>query len=261
MDTTFFNKYNVFMEEKIIELANAIKKAKKIVFFGGAGVSTESGIRDFRSKEGLYNLKSKYGVNYETILSHTYYEYNKEIFFKFYREFMINKEAKPNFAHIFLAKLENEYHKNIKIITQNIDNLHQEAGSKNVIELHGSIMRNYCEKCARFYSLEDILKMDNIPICPKCGGYIKPDVVLYEEGLDTNVITKALICLQEADLLIIGGTSLNVYPASSFISYFFGDNIFLINKEKLNINRKIKEEINLPIGETFKKVDEILSKE
>ena len=261
MDTTFFNKYNVFMEEKIIELANAIKKAKKIVFFGGAGVSTESGIRDFRSKEGLYNLKSKYGVNYETILSHTYYEYNKEIFFKFYREFMINKEAKPNFAHIFLAKLENEYHKNIKIITQNIDNLHQEAGSKNVIELHGSIMRNYCEKCARFYSLEDILKMDNIPICPKCGGYIKPDVVLYGEGLDTNVITKALICLQEADLLIIGGTSLNVYPASSFISYFFGDNIFLINKEKLNINRKIKEEINLPIGETFKKVDEILSKE
>ena len=261
MDTTFFNKYNVFMEEKIIELANAIKKAKKIVFFGGAGVSTESGIRDFRSKEGLYNLKSKYGVNYETILSHTYYEYNKEIFFKFYREFMINKEAKPIFAHIFLAKLENEYHKNIKIITQNIDNLHQEAGSKNVIELHGSIMRNYCEKCARFYSLEDILKMDNIPICPKCGGYIKPDVVLYEEGLDTNVITKALISLQEADLLIIGGTSLNVYPASSFISYFFGDNIFLINKEKLNINRKIKEEINLPIGETFKKVDEILSKE
>ena len=261
MDTTFFNKYNVFMEEKIIELANAIKKVKKIVFFGGAGVSTESGIRDFRSKEGLYNLKSKYGVNYETILSHTYYEYNKEIFFKFYREFMINKEAKPNFAHIFLAKLENEHHKNIKIITQNIDNLHQEAGSKNVIELHGSIMRNYCEKCARFYSLEDVLKMDNIPICPKCGGYIKPDVVLYEEGLDTNVITKALISLQEADLLIIGGTSLNVYPASSFISYFFGDNIFLINKEKLNINRKIKEEINLPIGETFKKVDEILSKE
>ncbi len=261
MDTTFFNKYNVFMEEKIIELANAIKKAKKIVFFGGAGVSTESGIRDFRSKVGLYNLKSKYGVNHETILSHTYYEYNKEIFFKFYREFMINKEAKPNFAHIFLAKLENEYHKNIKIITQNIDNLHQEAGSKNVIELHGSIMRNYCEKCARFYSLEDILKMDNIPICPKCGGYIKPDVVLYGEGLDTNVITKALISLQEADLLIIGGTSLNVYPASSFISYFFGDNIFLINKEKLNINRKIKEEINLPIGETFKKVDEILSKE
>ena len=261
MDTTFFNKYNVFMEEKIIELANAIKKAKKIVFFGGAGVSTESGIRDFRSKVGLYNLKSKYGVNHETILSHTYYEYNKEIFFKFYREFMINKEAKPNFAHIFLAKLENEYHKNIKIITQNIDNLHQEAGSKNVIELHGSIMRNYCEKCARFYSLEDILKMDNIPICPKCGGYIKPDVVLYGEGLDTNVITKALISLQEADLLIIGGTSLNVYPASSFISYFFGDNIFLINKEKLNINKKIKEEINLPIGETFKKVDEILSKE
>ena len=246
-------------DEKIIKLEKAIKNAKNIVFFGGAGVSTESGIKDFRSKDGLYNLKSKYGVNYETILSHSYYEYNKDIFFKFYREFMINKEAKPNFAHLFLAKLENEYHKNITIITQNIDNLHQEAGSKKVIELHGSIMRNYCEKCAKFYTLDEILKMDNIPICPKCGGFIKPDVVLYEEGLDTNTITKALIALQEADLLIIGGTSLNVYPASSFISYFFGDNIFLINKEKLYISREIKEEINLPIGETFKKVDELLS--
>lgn len=247
------------MDETILKLAKAIKSAKNIVFFGGAGVSTESGIKDFRSKDGLYNLKSKYGVNYETILSHTYYEYNKDIFFKFYREFMINKEAKPNFAHIFLAKLENEYHKNITIITQNIDNLHQVAGSKNVIELHGSIMRNYCEKCAHFYTLEDILKMDNIPLCRKCGGYIKPDVVLYEEGLNSNVITKALISLQEANLLIIGGTSLNVYPASSFISYFYGDNIFVINKEKLNINRKIEGEINYPIGETFKKIDEILT--
>lgn len=247
------------MDETILKLAKAIKSAKNILFFGGAGVSTESGIKDFRSKDGLYNLKSKYGVNYETILSHTYYEYNKDIFFKFYREFMINKEAKPNFAHIFLAKLENEYHKNITIITQNIDNLHQVAGSKNVIELHGSIMRNYCEKCAHFYTLEDILKMDNIPLCPKCGGYIKPDVVLYEEGLNSNVITKALISLQEANLLIIGGTSLNVYPASSFISYFYGDNIFVINKEKLNINRKIEGEINYPIGETFKKIDEILT--
>ena len=247
------------MDETILKLAKAIKSAKNIVFFGGAGVSTESGIKDFRSKDGLYNLKSKYGVNYETILSHTYYEYNKDIFFKFYREFMINKEAKPNFAHIFLAKLENEYHKNITIITQNIDNLHQVAGSKNVIELHGSIMRNYCEKCAHFYTLKDILKMDNIPLCRKCGGYIKPDVVLYEEGLNSNVITKALISLQEANLLIISGTSLNVYPASSFISYFYGDNIFVINKEKLNINRKIEGEINYPIGETFKKIDEILT--
>ncbi len=245
------------MDEKIIKLKNSIKNAKEIVFFGGAGVSTESGIKDFRSKDGLYNLKSKYGVAYETILSHTYYEYNRDIFFKFYREFMINTEAKPNFAHKFLAKLENEYHKKVTIITQNIDDLHQEAGSKNVIELHGSIKRNYCENCARLYSLEDILKMDNIPTCPHCGGTIKPDVVLYEEGLDTNVITKALIALQSADLLIIGGTSLNVYPASSFINYFFGDNIFVINKEKLGINRDIKEEINLPIGETFKLVDEI----
>lgn len=248
------------MEENIIKITKALKEASKIVFFGGAGVSTESGIKDFRSKDGLYNLKSKYGVNYETILSHSYYEYNKDIFFKFYREFMINNEAKPNFAHIFLAKLENEYHKDITIITQNIDNLHQEAGSKNVIELHGSIMRNYCEKCGRFYSLSDILKMDNIPLCPICGGYIKPDVVLYEEPLNNNIITKALISLEEADLLIIGGTSLNVYPASSFISYFFGDNIFVINKEELNINRKIKGVIYLPIGETFKMVDNVYSK-
>ena len=248
------------MEENIIKLTKALKEASKIVFFGGAGVSTESGIKDFRSKDGLYNLKSKYGVNYETILSHSYYEYNKDIFFKFYREFMINNEAKPNFAHIFLAKLENEYHKDITIITQNIDNLHQEAESKNVIELHGSIMRNYCEKCGRFYSLSDILKMDNIPLCPICGGYIKPDVVLYEEPLNNNIITKALISLEEADLLIIGGTSLNVYPASSFISYFFGDNIFVINKEELNINRKIKGVIYLPIGETFKMVDNVYSK-
>ncbi len=247
------------MEDEILSLAKAIKETNKVVFFGGAGVSTESGIRDFRSKEGLYNLKSKFNVNYETILSHSYYEYHKETFFKFYKEFMINKEAKPNFAHLFLAKLENQYHKNITIITQNIDNLHQEAGSKNVIELHGSIMRNYCEKCAKFYSLDDILKIDNVPKCKICNGDIKPDVVLYEEALLETTITKALIALSEADLLIIGGTSLNVYPASSFISYFFGDNIYLINKEKLNISREIKKEIIAPIGETFKKVDQIYS--
>ncbi len=242
--------------EKIKELTELIKEAKHIVFFGGAGVSTESGILDFRSEKGLYNLKSKYGVPYEVILSHSYFVNNTETFFKFYREFMINKDAKPNFAHKFLANLEKE--KDLTIITQNIDGLHQMAGSKKVIELHGSIHRNYCTHCMRFYSLEDILKMDNVPICTVCKNVIKPDVVLYEEPLDENVITKTMIALESADLLIVAGTSLNVYPAASFINYFFGDNIVLINNIHVPINRIIKLEINNKVGEVFKKVQDIL---
>ena len=238
--------YNFFMDE-IKELQDLINNAKKIVFFGGAGVSTESGIPDFRSEKGLYKLKSKYGVPYETILSHDYYENNTLTFFKFYREFMINTTAEPNQAHKYLAKLEKR--KDLWIITQNIDGLHQLAGSKNVIELHGSIHRNYCEKCMKLYSLDEILNKDIIPKCDKCGGIIKPDVVLYQEPLDERVITKAIIKIQEADLLIVAGTSLNVYPAAGLINYFFGDNIVLINKDKLNITKKIKLQINKPIGE------------
>lgn len=245
------------MEELIKELAEAIKKSKNIAIFSGAGMSTESGIKDFRSKDGLYNLKSKYGVPYEVILSHSYYEYHSETFFKFYREFMIKDDVKPNFGHLFLSELENKYHKNVTIITQNIDGLHQEAGSKNVIELHGSIHRNYCENCAKFYSLEDIKNMDNVPTC-SCGGIIKPDVVLYEEGLLESNITKTMITLNNADLLLILGTSLNVYPAASFISYFYGDNIFIINKEKLNISKSIKGQINDSIGKVFKEIDDYL---
>lgn len=240
--------YNFFMDE-IKELQDLINNAKKIVFFGGAGVSTESGIPDFRSEKGLYKLKSKYGVPYETILSHDYYENNTLTFFKFYREFMINTTAQPNQAHKYLAKLEKR--KDLWIITQNIDGLHQLAGSKNVIELHGSIHRNYCEKCMKLYSLDEILNKDIIPKCDKCGGIIKPDVVLYQEPLDERVITKAIIKIQEADLLIVAGTSLNVYPAAGLINYFFGDNIVLINKDKLNITKKIKLQINKPIGELF----------
>ena len=240
--------YNFFMDE-IKQLQDLINNAKKIVFFGGAGVSTESGIPDFRSEKGLYKLKSKYGVPYETILSHDYYENNTLTFFKFYREFMINTTAQPNQAHKYLAKLEKR--KDLWIITQNIDGLHQLAGSKNVIELHGSIHRNYCEKCMKLYSLDEILKKDIIPKCDKCGGIIKPDVVLYQEPLDERVITKAIIKIQEADLLIVAGTSLNVYPAAGLINYFFGDNIVLINKDKLNITKKIKLQINKPIGELF----------
>lgn len=225
------------LDEKVNILYELIKNAQHIVFFGGAGVSTASGIKDFRSKEGLYNLESKYGVPYEIILSHSYYENNQETFFKFYKEFMINKKAKPNIVHNFLSWLEKK--KNLTIITQNIDNLHQLAGSKNVIELHGSINRNYCERCATFYNLDDILKIKSIiPVCPKCGGAIKPNVVLYEEPLNQNIIAKAVIAIQKADLLIVAGTSLQVYPAAGLINYFFGDKIVLINKEHLNVNKK-----------------------
>jgi NAD-dependent protein deacetylases, SIR2 family len=243
------------MDQKIIELKKLIDDAKSIVFFGGAGVSTESGIPDFRSQDGLYKLKSKWDKPYEIMLSHEYFEEETDNFYKFYREFMINKDAKPNYAHIFLANLEKK--KDLTIITQNIDGLHQMAGSKNVIELHGSIHRNYCTGCQTLYSLDDILKIDNVPHCPKCGGIIKPDVVLYNEGLDEMTITRALIALQKADLLIVAGTSLKVYPAAGLINYFFGDNIVLINKTNLPLDRKVKLVINDKIGDVFKKVDEI----
>lgn len=233
-------------------LQSLIDKAEHIVFFGGAGVSTESGIKDFRSEDGLYRLKSKYGVPYETILSHTYYREHTDTFFKFYHEFMINLTALPNPAHHYLAKLEKR--KNLTIITQNIDGLHQKAGSLNVIELHGSIMRNHCERCHEFYSLEDIMQLGTTPRCPHCGGVIKPDVVLYEEGLDYNDIENALRAMQKADLLIIAGTSLSVYPASGFISYFPSDNIVVINKSHTPISRPIKLEINKPVGEVFAKL-------
>lgn len=240
------------MNKKLEQFKTLIANAKNIVFFGGAGVSTESGIPDFRSKTGLYNLKSKYGVPYEVILSHSYYESHTETFFKFYKEFMINKSAKPNYAHKFLADLEKT--KNVTIITQNIDGLHQIAGSKNVIELHGSIHRNFCEKCAKLYNLDEFLKLGDVPRCLICNGIVKPDVVLYEEPLNELTLTKAMIALQEADLLIVAGTSLKVYPAAGLISYFYGKNIVVINKEKLTINREIKLQINDSIAKVFEEI-------
>lgn len=240
------------MNKKFEQFKTLIANAKNIVFFGGAGVSTESGIPDFRSKTGLYNLKSKYGVPYEVILSHSYYESHTETFFKFYKEFMINKSAKPNYAHKYLADLEKT--KNVTIITQNIDGLHQIAGSKNVIELHGSIHRNFCEKCAKLYNLDEFLKLGDVPRCPICNGIVKPDVVLYEEPLNELTLTKAMIALQEADLLIVAGTSLKVYPAAGLISYFYGKNIVVINKEKLTINREIKLQINDSIAKVFEEI-------
>lgn len=239
-------------EEEIKELQALIDKANRIVFFGGAGVSTESGIKDFRSEDGLYALKSKYGVPYEVILSHTYYKEHTDTFFRFYREFMLVTTAKPNPAHLYLAKLEQR--KNLTIITQNIDGLHQKAGSKKVLELHGSIQRNHCERCEQFYSLEDILMQSGTPRCEKCGGVIKPDVVLYEEPLDWNTVNQTISEMEKADLLIIAGTSLAVYPAAAYIDYFNGDNIVVINKTPAPIRRKIKLEINAPVGEIFSKL-------
>ena len=241
------------MDIEIERLQHLIDVSNNIVFFGGAGVSTESGIKDFRSEDGLYKLKSKYGRPYEEMLSHTYFMTHTETFYEFYREFMINTSAKPNAAHKYLAKLETR--KKLTIITQNIDGLHQLAGSKNVVELHGSIHRNFCMNCHRAYTLEDILKMDNVPICPHCGGVIKPDVVLYEEPLDQNSLEWAVDAIYNADLIIVAGTSLSVYPASGLIRYFRGKYIVVINKQHLLIDQGATLEINKPVGEVFSQLN------
>ena len=217
--------------EKLQEL---IDSSNKIVFFGGAGVSTESGIPDFRSVDGLYHQKFKYPP--ETMLSHSFYVSHKDEFYEFYREKLLLKvvgtpkepKAEPNAAHKFLAELE-KAGKLSAVVTQNIDGLHQAAGSKNVYELHGSVLRNYCQKCGKLYSAEDIFNSNGVPKC-SCGGDIKPDVVLYEEGLDQRTIEGAVNAISQADVLIIGGTSLVVYPAAGLIDYFRGDSLVLINK-------------------------------
>ena len=237
------------MKPEVEKLAKLIEESQNIVFFGGAGVSTESGIKDFRSKDGLYNLQSKYGRPYEEMLSHTYFMNHTETFYKFYREFMISTTAKPNQAHLYLAELEKR--KNLTVITQNIDGLHQMAGSQNVLELHGSVHRNYCMNCYRKYGLDIVLNTDGIPKCPHCGGTIKPDVVLYEEGLDDNVINAALMAIRNADLMIIAGTSLRVYPAAGMIRYFRGRHLVVINKEPLYLGNSVELEINSPVGEVF----------
>ena len=237
------------MNIEIERLSHLIDISENIVFFGGAGVSTESGIKDFRSKDGLYKLHSKYGVPYEVMLSHTYFMNHTKTFYDFYREFMINKTAKPNKAHLYLAELEKRKH--LTVITQNIDGLHQLAGSKNVIELHGSIHRNYCMDCHEFYNLDTISDSSGVPTCKRCGGVIKPDVVLYEEPLDGDVINNALYAISTADLIIVAGTSLSVYPASGLIRYFRGKYIVVINKDHLDINNGVTLEINRPVGEVF----------
>lgn len=212
--------------EKINELRKIVEESDNIVFFGGAGVSTESGIPDFRSVDGLYNQKYKYPP--ETIISHSFYLRNPEEFYRFYKDKMIFVDAKPNKAHLKLAELEREG-KLKAVITQNIDGLHQMAGSKNVIELHGSVHRNYCERCHAFYNLDYIVNSDGVPKCEKCGGTVKPDVVLYEEALNDENMSNALRYISEADTLIIGGTSLVVYPAAGLIRYFRGRKLVVIN--------------------------------
>ncbi len=214
------------MDDKIRQLKDWIKESSYIVFFGGAGVSTESGIPDFRSVDGLYNQKYDYPP--ETILSHSFFMRKPEEFYRFYRDKMLLEGAKPNRAHKALAKMEAEG-KLKAVITQNIDGLHQAAGSKEVLELHGTTLKNHCMKCGKFYSADDIRPMALLPRC-ECGGIIKPDVVLYEEGLDGDCINRAVTHISRADMLIIGGTSLVVYPAAGFVDYYRGNKLVLINK-------------------------------
>lgn len=211
--------------EEIEELRGMIKNSDKIVFFGGAGVSTESGIPDFRSVDGLYNQQWDYPP--ETILSHSFFMKKTEEFYRFYRAKMLCPNAEPNAAHLKLAQLEREG-KLTAVVTQNIDGLHQAAGSKKVYELHGSVLRNYCMKCGKFHSVEFIINSTGVPTC-ECGGVVKPDVVLYEEGLDDSVVNGAVNAIAEADTLIIAGTSLNVYPAAGLVRYFRGNDLVIIN--------------------------------
>lgn len=233
------------------QLQNVIDNSKRIVFFGGAGVSTESGIPDFRSVDGLYNQKYDYPP--EQILSHTFFMHNTEEFYRFYRDKMLCLDKKPNKAHLKLAELERAG-KLTAVVTQNIDGLHQAAGSKKVYELHGSVLRNYCMKCGKFYTAEQIKNSKGIPKC-ECGGVIKPDVVLYEEGLDDSTVSGALSAIQTADTLIIAGTSLTVYPAAGFISYFKGDNIVLINRDETPFDRKADLVFHEKVGELLGQIN------
>ena len=249
------------MTESIKELAKILKESQNIVFFGGAGVSTESNIPDFRSSNGLWNEKLKINFTPEQLVSHTFYMKYPEDFFEFYKDKLIYPEAEPNKAHIALAKLE-EMGKLKAIVTQNIDGLHQAAGSKNVFELHGSTLRNYCENCGEFYGIdyiyENTMSDGDVPKCAKCGGPIKPDVVLYEEGLDDDTVRGAITAIRNADMLIIGGTSLVVYPAAGLINYFSGKNLVLINKSETSADRRADLVIHDSIGMVLKKALELL---
>lgn len=238
------------MEQKLVELVRIIKNSDNIVFFGGAGISTSSGIPDFRSSTGLYSKKLNRNFTPEQAVSHSFFIQYTEEFFDFYKRNLVYPDAKPNDCHKALAKLE-EMRKLKAVVTQNIDGLHQAAGSKNVYELHGSVLRNYCTKCMEFYDADYILQSEGVPICEKCGGIVKPDVVLYEEGLDDNIISGAIKAISEADTLIIGGTSLVVYPAAGLINYFHGKNLVLINKSQTAADKKAGLVINDDIAKVM----------
>ena len=240
-------------EQEIGALQEIIDESKSIVFFGGAGVSTESGIPDFRSEDGLYH--EKYSYPPERIISHSFFLTNPEVFYRFYKEKMLCLDAEPNAAHRKLAELE-QAGKLKAVVTQNIDGLHQKAGSKIVYELHGSIYRNYCLRCHKFYPAEFIKEAEGIPYC-SCGGVIKPDVVLYEESLDGKTIEDAVTAIAHADTLIIGGTSLVVYPAAGFIDYFRGKHLVLINKAETGRAVRAELSIQAPIGEILAEINKM----
>ncbi|MGN0474438.1 MAG: NAD-dependent protein deacylase [Acutalibacteraceae bacterium] len=238
------------MDEKILKFKKLVEASDNIVFFGGAGVSTESGIPDFRSKDGLYNQKYDYPP--EEILSHTFFVRKTEEFYKFYRDKLNSLKYEPNITHIKLAELEKSG-KLKAVITQNIDGLHQKAGSRNVFELHGSVLRNYCAKCGRFYGAEAVFEGSGVPKC-ECGGVIKPDVVLYEEPLNNDVVEKSIAAIAAADLMIVAGTSLTVYPASGLINYFRGKNLVLINRDATPYDGAADLVINESLGKVFAEI-------
>lgn len=239
------------LSEQVRELQQIVDSHRRIVFFGGAGVSTESGIPDFRSQDGLYNQQYKYPP--ETIISHSFFVADTAEFYRFYKDKMLILDVEPNAAHRKLAEME-AAGRLTAVVTQNIDGLHQKAGSKKVYELHGSIHRNYCTKCGKFFDASYIKAADGVPRCDECGGLVKPDVVLYEEGLDQNVINGAVRAISEADCLIIGGTSLVVYPAAGLIDYFRGDKLVLINKSATSRDRSADLVISGAIGEVFSQI-------
>ena len=238
------------MENKIQQFKQLVNESNNIVFFGGAGVSTESGIPDFRSKDGLYNQKYDYPP--EEILSHTFFINHTDAFYKFYKDKMNSLKYEPNITHIKIAELEKKG-KIKAIVTQNIDGLHQKAGSKNVYELHGSVLRNYCMKCHKFYDAEYVFNSTGIPTC-SCGGTIKPDVVLYEEGLDEETLENAIWAIQNADLMIVAGTSLTVQPASSLLNYYKGNKLVLINRDITPYDNRANLVIHESLGNVFKNI-------
>ena len=236
---------------KYEQLQEWVTQARKIVFFGGAGVSTESGIPDFRSVDGLYNQKYDYPP--EQMLSHTFFMRHPEEFFRFYRDKMLPLEAKPNAAHLKLAEWE-KAGKMTGVVTQNIDGLHQAAGSKTVMELHGSVLRNYCEDCNKFFDVNYVKNSKGVPVCDKCGGRVKPDVVLYEENLNMDILEASVNYISQADMLIIGGTSLVVYPAAGLIRYYRGNKLVLVNKSETSADRGANLVIHDSIGKVFSQI-------